>query len=211
MMMFYKPESVEENYSNVQVLQNIFLNEINAFIWEFNNIQWKYSDINRYNQLVYQNLINPYLDNPEAEIRHLAYRIFGFTSNVFETLSYALDCWRIRTDSKQSNRKITDKEYDQAVRLLEKKHKISGNDKEVLLGFRPQRNYCTHYGRIQFCTFIFDNRMVLYNLIQVMAPLLSQMNLNNDIVAEFNLQQGDYIEKIKNVLGEFSLDNFNVA
>lgn len=207
MMLFYKPESVEENYSNVQILYDIYWNEISAFIWEFNNIQWKYSDIGRYNQLVYQNPINPYLNDPEAEIRHLAYKIFGFTSTVFATLSYALDCWRKRTDSKQKNRNITDKQYDQAVRLLEEKHKISGDDKEVLLGFRTQRNYCTHYGRIQFCTFIFDNSVVLYNLIQVITLLLSQMDIDNDIVKKFNLQQGDYIEKIKDVLSEYSLDN----
>lgn len=211
MILFYKPESAEENYSNVQTLQNIYWNEINAFLWEFHNIQWKYSDINRYNQLVYQNLINPYMKNPETEMRHLAYKIFGFTSNVFETLSYALDYWRIHTDPKQGNRNITDKEYDQPVRLLEKKHKISGNDKEVLLGFRPQRNYCTHYGRIQFCAFIFNHSIVIYNLIQVITLLLSQMDINSNIVAQFNSQQGDYIEEIKDVLSKFSIDNFYVA
>ena len=210
-MKGYKPISLEENYSNVQYLGNIFWNEINSFIWEYSNICWKYGDINRYHQLVCQNLINPYLNNPESEMRHLAYKVFGFTSNVFETLAYALDYWRIHTDSKQTNRNVTDKEYDQALRLLAKKHKISGSDKEILLDFRPQRNYCTHYGRIQFCVFIFNNSNVLYNLIQVITQLLGQMDVNSDRVSEFNAQQGNYIEDMKKVLDEFRIDNFNVA
>ena len=77
--------------------------------------------------------------------------------------------------------------------------------------FRPQRNYCTHYGRIQFCTFIFNHQMILYNLIQVILSLLGQMDINYAVVSEYNLLQGDYIEQIKETLDEFSRDNNYVA
>lgn len=210
-MQLYRPMTLEENYSNVQNLQNLFWNEIKSFVWEYNNILSKYNDKNRYNFLVYYNLINPYINNYEAEMRHLAYRIFGFTSSVFETLAYALDYWRIHTDSKQKNRNITDKEYDQALRLLSQKHKLSGSDKEALMGFRKHRNYCTHYGRIQFCEYIFYNSNVLYNLIRVITQLLGEMNMDFNKVLEFDSQQGNYIEDIKKTLEEFSLDNFSIA
>ena len=210
-MNYYKPMSLEENYSNIQNLQNNFFNQIQAFIWEYNHISWKYSNKYIYQSLINQNLINPYLNNPESEMKNLAYAILGFTSNIFETLAYALDYWHIHTDSKQKNRQITDKQYDQALHLLAKKNKISGSDKEVLLNLRQQRNYCTHYGRIQFCKFIFENSFTLYNLIQVIAQLLGQMNLDPNIVSYFDSQQGDYIEAMKEVLENFSIDNFNVA
>ena len=144
-------------------------------------------------------------------MEQLAYKVFGYTLTVFETLSYALDYWRIHTDSKQKNRNVTDKEYDQALKLLSRKKKISNSDKEILLKFRPQRNYCTHYGRIQFCTFIFNHQMILYNLIQVILSLLGQMDINYAVVSEYNLLQGDYIEQIKETLDEFSRDNNCVA
>lgn len=210
-MIQYKPTSLEENYSNLLNLEYNFSNQINAFIWEYDNIFYKYGNLNIYNQLINLNQINPYLSNPEAEMRQLAYSIFGFTSSVFETLSYALDYWRIHTDATQRNRNITDKQYDQALNLLALKHKISGNDKEVLLDFRTQRNYSTHYGRIQFCEYIFYRRAALFNLIQIMVQLLGQMEMDYNVVLRFDSQQLQYIEEMKRALAEYELENPVVA
>ena len=210
-MFLYKPESLEENLSNVRYLKSIFWKDINAFGCSYRRTWQIYNNPIYYNQAVYYGFINPYMNTYEDEIRHLAYEIFGFTSNVFETLSYALDCWRIHNGSLQKNRKITDKEYDQAINLLAKKKKIVGKDKETLLKFRPQRNLYTHYGKIQFCDYIFNNSGVLYNLIDVVEKLLGQMEINETLLLEFNRQQGNYIEQMKEVLEEFAINNFNVA
>ena len=210
-MQYYKPMSLEENYSNIQSLNNNFGDQINSFIWEYNNILWKYGDVNRYNQLVYYGIINPYLNSLEKELQDLAYGIWGFTSHVFTTLSYALDCWRINTDSKQKNRNVTDKEYDQALQWLVKKNKISESEKNELLNFRFERNYYTHYGRLQFCKYIFEHAYVLHNLIKMIADLLGQMNMDYSMILQFNLEQANYIEEMKNVLDEFMVYNFHIA
>lgn len=209
--MYYKPESLEENFSNVLKLRDNFMNNIKSYMWEYGWICRVYTDANAYNFYSRNYMINPYVNSFEAAMEQLAYKVFGYTLTVFETLSYALDYWRIHTDSKQKNRNVTDKEYDQALKLLSRKKKISNSDKEILLKFRPQRNYCTHYGRIQFCTFIFNHQMILYNLIQVILSLLGQMDINYAVVSEYNLLQGDYIEQIKETLDEFSKDNNCVA
>lgn len=209
-MRLYKPESLEENLSNVRYLKSIFWKDINKFVWSYRQTWQIYHNPISYSQAVYYGFINP-LSTYEDEIRHLAYEIFGFTSNVFETLSYALDCWRIHNDSLQKNRKITDKEYDQAINLLAKKKKIMGNDKEILLKFRPQRNFYVHYGKIQFCDYIFNNSGILYNLIDVVEKMLGQMGMNETLLLEFNRQQGYYIEQMKEVLEEFAINNSNIA
>lgn len=210
-MKYYKPDSLEENYSNVLILRDNFMNQINAFIWEYNNIVNKYENPNVYNQLLHLNLVNPYLNGYEAEMRNLAYGIYGFTSTMFETLSYALDYWRIQVDSTQRNRAVTDKQYDQALQLLAKKKKISGNDKEILLDFRKERNFGTHYGRIYFCRYIFDRRDTLINLINVMAILLGNMNVDENVIKAFNDQQGAFVEEMKEVLGLFAAENCKYA
>lgn len=210
-MKYYKPESLEENYSNVLILRDNFMNQINAFIWEYNKIVNQYENSNAYNQFLYFNLVNPYLNGYEAEMRNLAYGIYGFTSMVFETLSYALDYWRIQVDSTQGNRAVTDKQYDQALQLLAKKKKISGNDKEILLHFRQERNFGTHYGRINFCRYIFDRRDILFNLINVMTILLGNMNVNENIIKEFNDQQGAFVEEMKDVLGAYGAEKCKYA
>lgn len=209
--MYYKPESLEENFSNVLKLRDNFMNNIKSYMWEYDWICRVYTDANTYNFYLRNYMINPYVNSFDAAMEQLAYKVFGYTLTVFETLSYALDYWRIHTDSKQKNRNVTDKEYDQALKLLSRKKKISNSDKEILLKFRPQRNYCTHYGRIQFCTFIFNHQTILYNLIQVILSLLGQMDINYAVVSEYNLLQGDYIEQIKETLDEFSRDNNCVA
>lgn len=210
-MNYYKPTTIEENYSNIQQLQHNFLNDINSFVWEFNDIFQKYLNEFQYNQAIMQGRINPYCNGYENEIRMLAYKIHGYTSNVFETLAYALDFWRKQADTKQKNRNITDKEYDQAINLLAKKDKKIRSDKEALLSFRKERNYNTHYGRLTFCQYIFNTTYPLYNLIYVVCQLLGQMNMNAYLVSEFQNQQGDYIENMKEVLLLFSIDNPNVA
>ena len=209
--MYYKPESLEENFSNVLKLRDNFMNNIKSYMWEYDWICRVYTDANTYNFYLRNYMINPYVNSFDAAMEQLAYKVFGYTLTVFETLSYALDYWRIHTDSKQKNRNVTDKEYDQALKLLSRKKKISNSDKEILLKFRPKRNYCTHYGRIQFCTFIFNHQTILYNLIQVILSLLGQMDINYAVVSEYNLLQGDYIEQIKETLDEFSRDNNCVA
>ncbi len=206
-MIIYKPTTVEENYSNIINLQNIFQTFINGCIWDYNTIIWKYSDINRYNLLVSQGLVNPFFNNPEWELAQLAYRIYGFTSCAYETLTYALDCWRIHTDSKQRKRNISDKQYIQDLSFLCDNRHISKSDKWILLGFRDQRNYSTHYGRIVFCKYIFDNSVVLYNLIQVVAKLIGQLNMDSNSVSDFNSAQMDCIEEMKLALNKFKLDN----
>lgn len=210
-MKYYKPESLEENYSNVLILRDNFMNQIYAFIWEYNKIVNQYENPTVYNQFLSFNLVNPYLNGYEAEMRNLAYGIYGFTSMVFETLSYALDYWRIKVDSTQRNRAVTDKQYDQALQLLAKKKKISGKDKEILLHFRQERNFGTHYGRINFCRYIFDRRDVLFNLINVMTILLGNMNVNENIIKEFNDQQGTFVEEMKDVLGAFGAEKCKYA
>ena len=210
-MKQYKPTTLEENYCNVKNLGNTFWRYINSFIWEYNTILSKYSDINRYNLLVSQGLVNPFLNNPESELTLLAYSIYGFTSHTFETLAYALDCWRIHVDSREKNRNVSNKQYDQGLELLVDKQKISRTDKEVLLDFRRQRNYCTHYGRICFCKFIFENSKVLYELIQVITRLLEQIDMDYDVISYLNLQYSGFIEEMKKVLDEYIQDNQIVA
>lgn len=207
----YKPTTLEENYSNVLNLRSHFINAINSFIWEYYDICNKYSSEFQYYQALSQGRINPYCNGYENELRMLACKIYGYTSNVFETLAYALDFWRKQTDINLKNRNITDKEYDQAIKLLCLKKKINGNDKENLLAFRLERNYCTHFGRVVFCQYIFHNANALFNLLNIICALLGEMPIDKNVFSDFQAQQGNYIEEMKLVLGDFALSNLNIA
>ena len=199
----YKPTSIEENYSNILRLLQFFECRIRGYIWEYNEIVYKYQDINRYNQYLCIGAINPYINSYEEEMQDLAYKIHGFATNVFETLAYAMDCWRIKVDYSQRNRRITDKAYDQALELLVRRNKISGKDKETLLGFRQERNYINHYGRIQFCRFVFEHSNEIYGLICTVAKLLEIMQMDEIIVANFDAQQLNFLKEMENELSKF--------
>ena len=209
-MSIYKPCTIEENYCNVKHLKDSFWHSINSFAWEYNFIFRKYNDTYYYNQLLASGLINPYLSNFEDDMCHLAYRIFGFTSCTFETLSYALDVWRINTDAKLKNRNVTDKQYNQAIDFLCQKCK-SIKDESVLLAFRTQRNYTTHYGRIYFCDYVFKHGVQLYSLIETITYLLEQMNLDLAKVRFFLEQQTAFIEDMNNVLSNYNQVNCIIA
>ena len=106
--MYYKPESLEENFSNVLKLRDNFMNNIKSYMWEYDWICRVYTDANTYNFYLRNYMINPHVNSFDAAMEQLAYKVFGYTLTVFETLSYALDYWRIHTDSKQKNRNVTD-------------------------------------------------------------------------------------------------------
>ena len=47
--MYYKPESLEENFSNVLKLRDNFMNNIKSYMWEYDWICRVYTDANTYN------------------------------------------------------------------------------------------------------------------------------------------------------------------
>lgn len=47
--MYYKPESLEENFSNVLKLRDNFMNNIKSYMWEYGWICRVYTDANAYN------------------------------------------------------------------------------------------------------------------------------------------------------------------
>lgn len=47
--MYYKPESLEENFSNVLKLRDNFMNNIKSYMWEYGWICRVYTDANTYN------------------------------------------------------------------------------------------------------------------------------------------------------------------
>lgn len=204
----YKPTSLEENYSNIVYMRNIFCNQINSYIYQYNNIVRIYTSPYLYNQFLCANLINPYLTY-EGAIRELAYSILGFTVELFERISYALDYWRVKIKNKKRN--ITNSEYDYSIQLLNQKNKITSRDKEILLNYRIKRNYYTHYGRIIFCRYIFDNSYTIYNLLLVIENLLSDMNVNQIEVEKFLVSQEDFIIEMEKVLSNLKNQYVNFA
>ena len=194
----YKPTTLEENYSNIVYIKKFFLDQVNSYIWQYHNIISIYNNPYKYYQLFYAGMINPYLNSFEAEIRNLAYNILGFTVSVFEIIAYALDCWCINSTGIKRN--ITTHEYDKSINLLNKKKLIKKNDIGVLLDFRKQRNGYVHYGRLNFCKYIFDNRFYIDNLLQSVEDLLSNMNMDLKRYEAFSDEQEDYFIEMQKTL-----------
>lgn len=68
--MYYKPESLEENFSNVLKLRDNFMNNIKSYMWEYGWICRVYTDANTYNlYLTVNNFYSPlgliFSDNTE--------------------------------------------------------------------------------------------------------------------------------------------------
>ena len=81
--MYYKPESLEENFSNVLKLRDNFMNNIKSYMWEYDWICRVYTDANTYNFYLRNYMINPYVNSFDAAMEQLAYKVFGYTLTVF--------------------------------------------------------------------------------------------------------------------------------
>ena len=117
-MSCYKPNTQEENYVNVAYLYRNFWNDMHAFVWEYQDIQSKYYNTESAYNAFWQGRINPYCYGAEAEMRMLAYKIYGYSINVFEIVAYSLECWKIQQNSNPKGSKVTDKQYDQGMFMV---------------------------------------------------------------------------------------------
>ncbi len=209
-MEYYKPESKEENYANVIFLKENFWNIINGQIWNFNQMEYRYMNASYYNWLLANNLVNPYM-NYGVEMLNFAFSVFGFASDTYERIAYALDCWHRAKDKKLQNRKASNSEFSQAVEMLKTKNKIDRKDVPVVLNFRLERNFATHYGRIQFVKYIFNNANVIYNLICVTCDQLKSLEIDEDNFIKFYNAQYDFIKDIREALNDFVISNSEIA
>lgn len=198
-MSCYKPNTQEENYVNVAYLYRNFWNDMHAFVWEYQDIQSKYYNTESAYNAFWQGRINPYCYGAEAEMRMLAYKIYGYSINVFEIVAYSLECWKIQQNSNPKGSKVTDKQYDQGIRLLARKGVISNEKKEKLLRFRIERNAYAHNGREIFCRYIFDNVYVIFNLIENLVNLLA-CRISEEQFLYILEVKSHYIEEMQDVM-----------
>lgn len=210
-MNYYKPYTLEENYYNIMYLQQDFIYQVKGYIWKIGDVVSRYQNPQRYYQFLALGAINPYINGYEREMRDLAYDIWGFTSCVYETLAYALDYWQVHINYKPKYRVVTDKEYDKSIALLKEKRKINGEEKETLLKFRKDRNSSAHYGRIQFCRYIFDNYQLIWKVISIIKSLLEDMRVNFKDVEKFREEQCAMIEEMKEVFEGFEQCSYILA
>lgn len=198
-MSCYKPNTQEENYVNIACLYRNFWNDMHAFVWEYQDIQSKYYNTESAYNAFWQGRINPYCYGAEAEMRMLAYKICGYSINVFEIVAYSLECWKIQQNSNPKGSKVTDKQYDQGIRLLARKGVISNEKKEKLLRFRIERNAYAHNGREIFCRYIFDNVYVIFNLIENLVNLLA-CRISEEQFLYILEVKSRYIEEMQDVM-----------
>ncbi|WP_346866654.1 MULTISPECIES: hypothetical protein [unclassified Clostridium] len=203
--MYYKPVTVEENIANIVWMKNNIYGLVNSYVNQFNSMTLIYSNSYYYNNAIAMGIIN-YNSNYELEVTKIAYSIFGFSNDLYHRISYALDCWnRISTKSKNG---ASFKNYDQVVKIIKNKNIIDGSEKEALLDFRKKRNFTTHYGKIIFIRYIFNNYNLLYNLLVTIENLLiKQSNIDDFSYCNYLEQQSDFIEDLKETLNEFSFGN----
>ena len=195
-MMTYKPETLEENYFNIETLRNNFWRDVNSFYWGFNEILNKYGNPASYNLALCQGRINPFCNSFEREVFMLACQIVGYTVHVYETLSYALDFCMISKDGKQK-RNVSSKNYDQAIHRLAKMKKIDEETKKHLLRFRQERNFCVHYGQVIFCNYIFKNFTYLQQLINLIYSWLGEQQMDLNCIKSYERMYDDLVEKMK--------------
>lgn len=198
-MSCYKPNTQEENYINIAYLYRNFWNDMRAFVWEYQDVQSKYYNAESAYNAFWQGRINPYCNGAEAEMRMLAYKIYGYSINLFEIVAYSLECWKIQQSSNPKGSKVTDKQYDQGIRLLARKGVISNEEKEKLLKFRIERNVYAHNGREIFCRYIFDNAYVIFNLIENLVNLLTCRISEEQFLYVLEVKSR-YIEEMQDVM-----------
>lgn len=204
-MKKYKPQTVEENLANIVFIKNDFCNIINGYLFDYKNLMETYNNVYIYNYKLMNGMINPF-SNLQNEIIRFAYSVWGFTNDVFERISYALDCWK-RLDNINSGG-ATDKNYDQVIRKMQKSNLINGKEVNDILNFRMQRNYGTHYGRIQFINYIFNNSNLIYNLlITIENMILQKGDINNQQYLYYMDRQLDFIGQVQLELEGYALSN----
>lgn len=198
--MKYKPETLEENLSNIRWIQSNIYPIINHLITRFNVIQDIYTNQYSYNQALYMGFIN-YNWNYEIAMADLAYSIYGFTNDIYNRIAYALDL--INRDD--VGRSI--KNYDRDIRKLSQMELINKQDKEDLLRFRLARNYGTHYGKVVFIDYIFRNVHSIYNVVGIINQLLSNYTINILEYKKFLEEQYSFIQDLKNNLEDYEIAN----
>ncbi|OCA97867.1 hypothetical protein [Clostridium beijerinckii] len=199
--MKYKPETFEENLSNIRWIQSNIYPIINHLTTRFNVIQDIYTNQHTYNQALHMGFIN-YNWNYEIAMADLAYSIYGFTNDIYNRIAYALDL--INRDD--VGRSI--KNYDRDIKKLSQMELIGKQDKEDLLRFRLARNYGTHYGKVVFIDYIFRNVHSIYNVVGIINQLLSNYTINILEYKKFLEEQYSFIEDLKNNLEDYEIANY---
>lgn len=199
--MKYKPETLEENLSNIRWIQNNIYPIINHLTTRFNVIQDIYTNQYAYNQALHMGFIN-YNWNYEIAMADLAYSIYGFTNDIYNRIAYALDL--INRDD--FGRSI--KNYDRDIKKLSQIELISKQDKEDLLRFRLARNYGTHYGKVVFIDYIFRNVHSIYNVVGIINQLFSNYTINILEYKKYLEEQYSFIQDLKNNLEDYEIANY---
>jgi hypothetical protein len=191
----YTPKTLEENWANVRRMTE-------DYWWYIQKIRNDYGIITNkfwYNGGNYNNVARR---EYELDMQWLAYGVFGFTSDIYERLAYAVDYWR-RLQDRRNKDNPSDKKYDQSLRLLAEKRKITGDMKEKLLPFRIERNNGTHYGRIILVDYILRNAQVVYEFICVVDNLLSGYDYNELQYKQFMNSQTQFVQDIEKLFSTF--------
>lgn len=201
-MSYYKPDTLEENLANIRQLKVTFIPMVNHLYDEFNTIQKLGTNQYFFSQAIYMGFIN-YNWNYELAMSTLAYSVYGFTNDVYNRIAYALD---FINRSKQG-RSI--KNYERDISNLANKKSISISDKQVLVGFKAARNYGTHYGKVVFVGYIFNNISLIYNIINFIDIALSEFSFNEVKYNRFLDNQYDFIYDLKQELQTYEF--YNIA
>ena len=191
MRNYYKPEKLEEIYSNIQNLENTFFPTLNNYILNYYNLN--YYNLNQYDIYTQNNLY--YVIN----MNMLSDAICQFISRVFESLSFALNYW-YNSVSKKNNR-VTDKQYDQGISLLIKKNKLSKECEQDILKLREQRNIIDHCSIPYFNSYIFNKSSEIYHLLQTIKELSFQMDMNTDEVLYSDMKYQNNIKDMNEFFG----------
>lgn len=198
--MKYKPETLEENLSNIRWIQSNIYPIINHLTTRFNVVQDIYTNQYTYNQALRMGFIN-YNWNYEIAMADLAYSIYGFTNDIYNRIAYALDF----INRNEVGRSI--KNYDRDIKKLSQMELINEQDKEDLLRFRLARNYGTHYGKVMFIDYIFRNTYLIYNVVGIINQVLSNYTINILEYKKFLEQQYSFIEDLKSNLEDYKITN----
>lgn len=202
-MANYAPQTVEANLASVIMLKNNFYAYMNYYFNQCRYINWKYSNMWNYNLNVNNGGI---CSTVEIEMGALAYSIYGFANNLYQSISHGLDCWNLTR--KKIRAGVTDKNYDRLIKILSEEEYIAKNEEMTLLNFRKSRNFSTHNGRITFMEYIFQNGNLIYNLLELIGNLLKNIAVIDITQYQQGLEsQMCFMEELRDTLLEYASDN----
>lgn len=202
--MKYKPQTIEENLANIVWMRNNFYPIIDSYISQYNCLNQIYSNPFTFNAALGIGVISPYT-NYEIEISKMTYSIFGFLNDVYNRISYGLDCWNRHSNKIKAG--ASTENYDNLIRVLKSKKVITGVEKASLLRFRPVRNYSTHYGKIIFSDYLFRNAGLLYQILISIENLLRANSFDNQNYLNYLNSQSNFIQDLQNTMSDFAVTN----